>query len=277
MTIGSKISRGGYVIAYSGKIPTGALILLGVPDAANAIDVTHKDRNHLIDAKNRAHFLALIGKARWWGTKGRCRLFLKTGNSVVPASNEVTFDCPVKPLVCRPKLGVPTLGLAHPELDGLTYAAEDEHGNGGRFLHVPAIDGCYYFQSGKTADTFEVDNAMRGLVCTSYIGAVWGGIAATVDNPLTWTGCRIASCAGVPFNCADVGVTNRPLAEVKNFLEQHKNETFLVGSSSHIVLVARGVVRDFTNKPRRGYNCRTLNNWHPLAHVWTVGKPQLQF
>jgi hypothetical protein len=41
-------------IAYSGKIPAGASLLLGVPDAANAIDVTHMNPNDLIDAKNQA-------------------------------------------------------------------------------------------------------------------------------------------------------------------------------------------------------------------------------
>jgi hypothetical protein len=62
---------------------------------------------------------------------------------------------------------------------------------------MPAIDSCYYFQNGNGAHTgqFEINNAMRALVCTSYIGAVWG-IAATHNGPLTWPGSKIASCGG---------------------------------------------------------------------------------
>jgi hypothetical protein len=273
-----QIANGGYWIAYSGKIPAGASLLLGVPDAANAIDVTHKNHNDLIDKTNQARFLALIGNACFWGTTGRCRLFLKTGGKVDSASSEVTFDCPVKPLVCRPKLGGPTLGLSRHELDGLTYAGVDAHGHEGRFLRIPALDSCYYFQngSGAHAGQFEVDNAMRGLVCTSYIGAVWG-IGATPGGPMTWPGSQIASCVGTPFYCTQVGIKNAIGSEVKNFFEQHKNETFLVGKSGHIVLVARGEVHEFNVTPRRGYNHNTLSKWDPKGGLWTVGKPTLQF
>jgi hypothetical protein len=69
-----------------GQIPAGARLLLGVPDATNAIDVTHQKNDHLIDERNLSRFLALIGNARWWGTKGRCRLFLKSGTSIAPTA-----------------------------------------------------------------------------------------------------------------------------------------------------------------------------------------------
>ncbi len=81
-----------YVIGYSGKIPAGTTLLLGVPDAVNAIDVTHQQHHHLIDERNLSHFLSLIGNAGWWGTTGRCRLFLRSGSSIAPVSNEVIFD-----------------------------------------------------------------------------------------------------------------------------------------------------------------------------------------
>ncbi len=86
------VSKGAYVIGYSGKIPAGTTLLLGVPDAVNAIDVTHQQHHHLIDERNLSHFLALIGNAGWWGTTGRCRLFLRSGSSIAPVSNEVIFD-----------------------------------------------------------------------------------------------------------------------------------------------------------------------------------------
>ena len=38
----ARVSAGAYHISYSGKAPPGALVLLGVPDAKNAMDVTHR-------------------------------------------------------------------------------------------------------------------------------------------------------------------------------------------------------------------------------------------
>jgi hypothetical protein len=269
------VSSGAYHVGYTGKIPVGATLLLGLSNPENAIDVTHKNPRHLIDEGNLGKFLSLIGNAHWWGAKGRCRLFVKQGASTVPASDEVTFDCPIKPLVCRPRLGGPTLGISHSELLSLTYAAEDAHGSYGRYLHQPAIDGCAYFRDGRKG-TLEVRNDMRGLVCTSYIGAVWG-LSATAGGPMTWTGTQIASCRGHPFSCEDVGVNDQHLSHVKDFLKRRPAETFLVGSHSHIVLVIRGMVHDFTTVPRKGYNFRSVDSWRPAAHVWTVGKPKLQF
>jgi hypothetical protein len=238
------------------------------------MDVTHRRSGHLIDRTNLGKFLSLIGGAGLWGKKGCCRLFLKQGASIVPASNEVSFDCPIRPLVFRRAKG-PTLGLSRSELSALTYAAENLHGAGGRYLEFPAIDGCAYFRNGRTGK-LEVNDKMRGLVCTSYIAAVWG-LPATSGGPMTWEGSDIAGCDGPPFFCQDVGVNDQPLSAVKAFLRQHKSETFLVGSSSHIVLVVRGFVHDFTTAPRKGYNHRSVESWHPKAHVWTVGKPKQQF
>ncbi len=196
--------------------------------------------------------------------------------AVIAGSNTVDFDCPIKPLVCRPRLTQPNLGLSQNELVGLYYAADDNHGNGGRFLHIPAIDGCYYFLNGDNGK-FETDNSKRGLVCTSYIGAVWG-LAATRDGPMTWSGEDIASASGEPFYCKDVGMNGKNVKEVKAFLHAHRFETYLVGSSGHIVLVVKGVVHDFTTTPRRGYNMRAVHAWHPSTrHTWTIGKPKIQF
>jgi len=270
----ARVRAGAYHISYSGKVPAGAALLLGVPDARNAMDVTHKRSGHLIDRSNLGKFLSLIGTAGLWGQKARCRLYLKQGGSTVAASNEVTFDCPTRPLVFRHHPG-PTLGLARAELSSLTYAAENPHGAQGRYLEFPTIDGCAYFRDGRTGK-LEVSDRMRGLVCTSYIAAVWG-LAASSGGPITWTGSEIASCAGAPFFCKDVGLKDQPLAAIKAYLRAHGSETFLVGSKSHIVLVVRGFVHDFTTAPRKGYNHRSVDSWHPKAHLWTVGKPSRQF
>jgi len=271
------LSHGGYHVSYSGSIPGETRLLLGIPDSNNAIDITHQKHHHLVDEANLGKFLALIGNAHLWGTQGSCRLYFKNGNSTSNASNEVTFDCPVKPLVCRPRLGGPSLGIPPSELMNLTYAAENAHGDFGRFLHADAIDGCVYFRNGKTG-LLETSNDKRGLVCTTYIGGVWA-LSATPGGAMTWTGVDIATCSGPPFACADTGLQETSIKEVKSFLEQHKSETFLVGSHSHIVLAVRGVVHEFTTNPRSGYNKRSLENWtpHPHTSLWSVGKPALQF
>jgi hypothetical protein len=269
------VSAGAYRVSFAGKAPVGAKLILALPEPGNAIDVTHANPHHLIDSHNLGRFLALIGNAGLWGKEGRCRLFIQHGAKTELASNEVTFDCPVRPLVRRHGLGGPSLGISHSELLSLAYAAENLHGANGRYLHMPAIDGCTYFRNGRTG-TLEVDDDMRGLVCTSYIGAVWG-VTATSNGPMTWRGTAIASCSGAPFYCENVGVNARLLPEVKAFLKRRANETFLVGSNSHIVLVVRGNVHDFTTAPRQGYNVRPVDQWRPAAHEWTVGKPKSQF
>ena len=95
---------------------------------------------------------------------------------------------------------------------------------------------------------------------------------------MTWTGTDIALEPGEPFYCKDVGMKEKHVKEVKAFLHNHRFETYLVGSSGHIVLVVKGVVHDFTTTPRHGYNVRDVRAWHPSSrHTWTVGKPKLQF
>lgn len=273
------LASGGYRIGYSGHVPSGHTLWLGLPDLHNAMNVTGRPAHDLLDGANLPKFLSLIGNQKLWGQKDlgccRCSLFVLNGNVVVAQSNQLPFAPPVRPLVCRPRLGMPTLGLGSSELDRLTYAGVDDHGNAGRFLHFPAIDNCYYFRNG-TDSMFETDNKMRGFVCTTYIGAVWG-IPVQKNGPMTWHGNTIAATAGAPFFCTDLGMKDKPVNEVKQFMLEHPRGTYLVGTHGHIALVVNGVVHDFTTKPRRGYNHRKITEWFPLSRTWTVGRPYLQF
>jgi len=76
-----RISKGGYKISYSGHVPHGNTLWLGLPDLSNAMEVTGKSHHQLLDASNLAKFLSLIGKQNWWGQKGKgyCKLFAKQG------------------------------------------------------------------------------------------------------------------------------------------------------------------------------------------------------
>ena len=273
-----KISKGGYKVSYGGHVPPGHTLWLGLPDLSNAMEVTGKSSHNLLDASNLPKFLSLIGKQNWWGQKGRCKLFVKKGGAITLQSALVEFDCPVRPLVCRhfhlgPSTLGPRLGLTIHELHSLKYGSDDAHGLTGRVLHIPAIDGCYYFHYGQR---FETSNERRGLVCTSYIGAVWK-LETVPNGPMTWPGNTIASCQGAPFFCKEVPLKDKPLEQVKAFLLDHKDSTYIVGSHGHVVLAVKGHIHEFTTVPRNGYNERTIEEWKPYSKIWTVGRPALQF
>lgn len=207
-----RISKGGYKISHSGHVPHRHTLWLGLPDLSSAMEVTGKSSHKLLDASNLPKFLSLIGKQNWWGQKGRCKLFVKQGGAITLHLGGATLG--------------PRLGLSIHELHSLKYGSDDAHGLTGRVLHIPAIDGCYYFHYGQR---FETSNERRGLVCTSYIGAVWK-LETVPNGPMTWPGNMIASCQGAPFFCKEVPLTDRPLEQVKAFLLDHEDSTYLVGS-----------------------------------------------
>ncbi len=63
---------GGFKISYSGHMPHGCGLSIGLPDATNAMDVSARCHHHnLLDATNLHQFLERIGNRNWWGTHGR--------------------------------------------------------------------------------------------------------------------------------------------------------------------------------------------------------------
>ena len=158
---------GGYKISYSGRVQPGADCRLGCPMRQMPWMF---QRAAIITICSMRQIFINSWSGSGTGMGGvhvvRAQLLVDQNRAVVAGSNTVEFDCPIKPLVCRPRLTQPNLGLNQNELVGLNYAADDNHGRGGRFLNIPAIDGCYYFLNGDNGK-FETDNSKRGLVCTS--------------------------------------------------------------------------------------------------------------
>jgi hypothetical protein len=260
------ITKGGYVIAYDGTVPPGATLLLGVPDVQSAMDVTRQNPKDLLTPANLPLFLSLIGKHRtWWGTKGRCRLFVTRGGATLAQSNEQAFDCPVRPYVgpLRPELGRGDAGPA------LRYTGTPPKYPDGRMFHVPAIDGCHYFAFGNR---FETSNAMRGFNCITYAGAVFGVDARASSKPMSAYGTQLANHCG----CIPCDVENKDLDEVRAFFARHPRGTFLMWSEHHTILVVNGIVHEF-RELRRGYNTEPIAQWAHHDKRWWVRRAPKQF
>jgi hypothetical protein len=260
----TRISHGGYSVSCDGTLPSGAQLWLGMPDLSNAMEVTGKPHASLIDPSNLAAFLALIGKQRTlWGTKGRCQLFIKKGPTLLGVSNALEFACPVRPYVgkLQPSLGEGDTG---PELK---YTGTPPHYPDGRVLHVPAIDGCYYFSHG---DQFETDNQKRGFNCITYVGAVFGVDAKS--KAMSSYGTQLANHCG----CTAVGCENQPIEAVRAFFVQHPKGTYLMWSAHHIVIVLNATVHEFREK-LGGYNTQPIASWGHHDKRWWVRKAIKQF
>jgi hypothetical protein len=260
-----RIAKGGYVIGYEGTLPPGMTLWLGLPDLSNALEVTGRDKNDLLDASNLPTFLSLIGKQEnWWGGNGKCRLFVKSGESVVGESNIEEFACPVRPFVgpLTPK----HLGRRDPG-PKFNYTGTRPKYPDGRVLFMPAIDGCYYFAYGGK---FETDNKKRGFNCITYVGAVFGIDVNT--GAMSSYGTQLAKHCG----CTPSGCENETLLEAKTFLKNKKRGTYLMWSEHHIVVVVNGFVHEFREK-LRGYNTQRVDEWEHKDNRWWVRRSARQF
>ena len=139
----------------------------------------------------------------------------------------------------------------------------------GRMLHIPAIDGCYYF---AYANRFETKNAMRGFNCITYAGAVFGVDAAASGHPMSAYGTQLANhCQCIPCD-----LENRTVAEVRGFFAKHPAGTYLMWSEHHTVVVVNGTVHEFREK-RRGYNVEPIAQWQHHDERWWVRRTPKQF
>jgi hypothetical protein len=256
-----KITHGGYVIGYEGALSRDVTLSLGLPDLTNAMDVTGRNKDDLLDRTNLPTFLSLIGKQRtWWGGQGTCRLYVRRGGTIIAQSNVEEFPCPVRPFAGRlsPALGKCPL---------LRYTGTPPHYADGRFLHMPAIDGGYYFRYGSH---FETDDSKRGFNCITYVGAVMG--VPVESNAMSAFGTQLANFCG----CApSTGCENVTLQEARIFLKSHWG-TYIMWSQSHIVIVVNGWVHEFREQLGR-YNMQAIDQWTHKSARWWVRRSPKQF
>jgi hypothetical protein len=257
------IRKGGYVISYDWVAPSGVTLWLGLPDLTNAMEVTGRDRNDLLSQANLPAFLSLIGKKKWWGTQGTCKLIAKRGTAVIAESNLVAFPCPVRPYVGRltPALGRGDSGPA------LKYTGTPPKYPDGRVLFMPPIDGCYYFAYGGR---FETDDSKRGFNCITYVGAVFG--VDVNSGAMSGYGTQLVNHCGWE-NC---GCENKTLPEVKAFFAATPTGTYFLWSEHHIVVVVNGSVHEFRERLGR-YNVQPVSQWQHSDHRWWVRKARRQF
>jgi hypothetical protein len=257
------ISKGGYIIGYEGTMPAGATLWLGVPDLSNAMEVSGKDPNDLLNPTNLPVFLSLIGKRKAWGAQASCKVFAKLGNSVIVESGAQLFACPVRPYV---GLLSPSLGRGD-EGPPLTYTGTPPNYPDGRFLYMPAIDRCYYF---AYAGKFETNNLKRGFNCITYVGAAFG--VDVKSKAMSAYGTQLAQyCGCTPSDCE-----NKSLKEVKEFFKRKPLGTYFMWSEHHIVIVVNAVVHEFREKLGR-YNTQPIAAWQHNDEQWWVRKAHKQF
>lgn len=262
-----RIKEGGYVIAYetSDKKPLpdeDYTVQLSVGSDTAVLDVSGRNSSDLIDTDNMEDLLDLIDKAgRWGGQLMSCRLTVKYKTHVVTQSNPQNLTTPVEPYAG--KLGADLLDETN--VGDWTYGAKDSHGRDGRFLWPSPINDRFFF---AYAGKFETDKTLRGLVCITYIGAVYGvGADATVEN--TW-GDKVSvqktvnvmaaygTQLAVYLGAKQVKMEAKKEKDIVAFFKEHDSGYYMMWKEGHTVLVVDGKVHEFTN---RDGNAKGYHQW----------------
>lgn len=244
------IRNGGYVITYAGQVPTGATLLLGLPDTTRSVDVTGRPKNDLLDPARLKKLLALFHQLNAWGNPVTVQLHAVQGGHTVAQSNTQTLRAPVRPHCgcLNPALGKGDCGPR------LCYTGVQT----GRMLYQPDIDGRYYYAFGGK---FETDNAKRGLNCITYVGAVCGVDPST--GAMGAYGTQLANHLGA----IKIGMEQKSKQECLAFFttdgtrSQLRKGTYIVWNGGHTVLVVDGVVHEFALS-KNGYNQTPVAQWH---------------
>jgi hypothetical protein len=244
------IKNGGYVVSYTGQVPAGATLLLGLPDTTRAVDVTGRPKTDLLDMARLRKLLDLFDQMNAWGTQVSCRLHVRQNGTTIAQSGTQTLRAPVRPYCgsLHPKLGKGDTGPR------LCYTGIQT----GRMLYQPDIDGRYYFAFGGK---FETDNAKRGLNCITYVGGVCG--VDPSSGAMSAYGTQLAN----HLLAQQVGMEGKSKQEVIQFFttdgqhSQLRRGTFIVWNSGHTVLVVNGVVHEFALS-KDGYNETPVAQWH---------------
>jgi hypothetical protein len=218
----------------------------------------------VIDDKNLPQLLKLIEKMGSWSALVNLRLYVKYGSGLVSKSKPVPMKTPVKPY--SGKLGAELLKKNN--VVDMTYGATDSKGRDGRYLWTTPFNGKYYFAYGSK---FETNNALRGLVCITYVGAVYGvGARESVKN--TWgfknekgslmKRVNVMSAYGTQLAVHLDAKKTKPEMEAKNgdeikeFFKKNSRGSYMMWREGHTVLVVDGMVHEFTNRygKKQGYH-----------------------
>ena len=253
------IRKGGYLIKYDTStkegIPTSKYkVFLGLSSQTHLLDVTACNNRDIMTSKNLPDLLKLITELEQWGSLIVCRLYLKRDSQVISQSKQQNLTAPVKPYKSSLE---PSLGSTA----GLNYT-----GNGtGRMLHVPAIDGKYYFHYKYK---FVTKVSERGFDCTTYVGVVYGVDAyAGGVKPMSEYGTQLANYVGTT-KCDMEGKKDN---DIKAFFEKNNKGTYMMWSSRHVVLVEDAKVHEFSES-KKGYNTDPVSDWNFHGATYWIRK-----
>ena len=253
------INQGGYVVAYQtvdkGDLPNQLYrVYLSVGSDQKLLDVTGRSEKGVIGADNLPDLLKLISEQNAWGTEVDCRMIVKNGTQIVTRSEKAAkLPAPVKPYTG--KLGGDLLKGAN--VGDWTYAATNNKGTDGRYLWTTPINGSYFFAYGARLET---KAELRGLVCITYIGAVYGvGATESVKNDWSFKDANgnvmdkvnVMSAYGtqlaVHLGAKRVDMEMKKKKDITAFFAEHSTGSYMMWKEGHTVLVIDGKVHEFTN------------------------------
>lgn len=240
-----KIRHGGYKIRFHGHLPPGCTVrlLLGNNDHYS-MDITggfyHGTKTHTVN--HLSELLDLIDRAGHWGKTVHVRVaaYLRGHLVAETLSNAQLLHAPVQPLK---KIGVEEIG----GVPDLRYTGALDGSGGGAYLCSP-IDSKYFFAYGGMLET---DKTRRGFDCTTYAGSALGlfnGRGMGVDG----------KTLAEELNAVPCEMENKGANDVKEFMNQHADGSYIMWSHGHVVVVKDGFVHEFTNRisVEKGY-CKT--------------------
>lgn len=255
------VSLGGYRF----HLPVGvhrARVTLRVPGVAGeCVTTPHGSSSFVLDPHHPsglAGFLSALDARDLWTAGHRtsieCELIVRV-DGLVKASYPVTVQPPVAPY--SGDLGPDSAGCLGDDKP-TRYVGTGEAPFVGRILHKPIAGMRFYKYGGKF--TVRVDE--RGFDCITFVGSVFGAqshMDAKGDKLAAHL--KAASVKHVPDQ-------SHP-ATVMHYFKHHagaKDETYLLWSGGHIVLVHLGSVHEFNVRPKNGYNVTDVEAWLGNPH-----------
>lgn len=274
------IKYGGYEVMYEGEIfkkdkwPKEYKVLLELEHLAktDTLDVTDRvflaPQKDLITKDNMVAFLKLIEKLNAYPlatAKMSLQLGVRLivnykGHQVTKSKSEPTkkLAAPLRPYAG----GMGANMLKKDNLKDYKYSGNKT----GRFFHVPAIDGKYYFSYNNL---IEVDPNLYGLNCITYVGAVHN-----VD-PYTGAMNSYGTKLATHLKAKEVKMEGKKEKDIKSFFETNDKGTYVMWSEKHMVIVHNAVVHEFwgsdAGKPG-GYRPTEIDKWNFHGRTYWVRK-----